>query len=484
MGQTYQRSIRPGELGTGNPDQYDYDKIAAFMQGADDLPLSSVARAYLHAKYAFEQTEARMAQHVKQLNLVWQGGAQELGVADLRLLTEAAGILGAVSQKFADAMDNGSTAVQRSRHTMPRSSTPLGAGRVSDSITDLAAKRADDRAAQQHLAKTNTDLATAFAQIPADITIDLPKSGDVGTRFGGGEAGAQSGGQVNATGLGGPATGGSPGSAVGSVPTPGFPPSHTGGGLTPGGLEHSTPGASMVPPDRVGAAMPVDGQHGNASDLAGAETGVMPSSGSGAQSGSEGTVVGQKPGGMPRPSVETPIFNPPVSGRRPMLPSTPSWGLGGGAPRGGLSVSPQTEGAPLGRASGRPPGGADVLRPGGVLGMSPGAGPSMLPAGASTPGGRAIPSAAFGLGASRFGTEAARLPASGVLDNGAMSTAPKTNMESPPGQGRGANFSGMPMGAGGATRRDQQEREIQFVDDEDLWSDDSLVAPRVIGETE
>lgn len=485
MGQTYQRDIRPGELGTGNPEQYDYDRIAAFMQGANAVPLGRVARAYLHAKYAFEQTEARLAQHVKQLNLVWQGGAQELGVVDLRLLTEAAGTFAAASQKFADAMDSGSTVVQKSRHTMPGPSTSLGVLRPSNSITDLARKRADDRAAQQHLAKTNAELATAFAQIPSEITIDLPNQAYRGTGFGGGETAGQLGGPAPGTASGGTvplgsAVGGGGMSPIGSSVSAG------GGAFTPGGLETVGGGDPITPPEQVPGSRSTPGAVGvgNSSDLSGAGSGPVPPGGAGMPNDSEGMAAGgQRPGNMPRPSPEMPTFSPPVAAGRPVLPGASSGGPGTGAPGAGRTTVPQHGGAAPGRATGSNPSGPGILRPGGVLGTSPITGAGTFQSGSSAPAGRFVPSSGgvFGPGTGRLGAEGGRVPVRGVLDGAESSVTPRSSTEQPSGQGRGAHLSGMPMGAGVPQGREQQERDVQLTEEEDLWSDDSTVAPRIIG---
>lgn len=438
-GRRLRADVRPGALGDGNPAQYDYDTIAAYLQGANPDLLAAAERAYAQAKSALEKAEIGLAQHVKRLHSVWQGDAQELGTADVRRLNQASRQLAGASEQFSRAMGDAYVTVKTSQR-MPNKTTPLGVLTHTDPIAAQATKTADDKLAQQHLAKTNAALGSAFNQIPSSLTIELPTGAEGGTPFGGGEGEGGSGGP---TGGGGRLNSSPAPSSGAQMPTAG-----KGGGSHLPGHESQSPN-SLTP---TGASLPAPG-HGHGSlaapapsdlervqpDIPGGSGGTPPPPGLSGPNPADGGGPNQR---APIPRIDAPLptvgkISPMTEVSRPTaIPSPPQRGPGG------------PSFTPLGGSS-------DGIRPGGVLGA---------------PNGGTVGS---GLGGRPAGGPGHSKMSGGVIRSGAEITR----------QGTNRTAGSMPMGRGSiAGRKSENERESWLYDDEDLWTDEVNVAPRVLGE--
>lgn len=450
-GREFQRDIRSGTLGHGNPAQYDYAAIDGYLKGADADTLKGISRAYAMAHQALQKVEQGLPAHINRLNSVWKGDAQELGLEDLRRLTKAAGALATASQQFQTAMNSGVVALKTSQFGMPNR-TPLGVFPPPDPIQAAATKQADDRVAQQHLAETNSKLVSSFSQIPDSITLDLPKDKQDGERFGGGSPeGGRSG---SPTPGGGGSTHGGRGSVPGgNTPSPGnvAPPS-------PGDV--NPPGGSPEPGH--GGAGP-GGHSGNPSDLQG-----VPPNGPGP--GIPGPIGPGPGGGPPAPGTIPPGTLPPGGGSLPVLPPGgglpsrppvgPQPGMGGPRPLPPGGIRP----GPGGTVPGIPPGNVGPIRPGGVIG-----GPAL---GGGRPSLTGSPGEATGN---------SRLTSRGVIGKGSFVGEEAESIAARNAAGRAG--LGLPMGSAGAGHGEQErEREVWLVEDDDLWAEDDDVAPRVIGD--
>ncbi len=447
----FKREIRPGTLGQGNPAQYDYDTIAAYLKNADPAVLLGISRAYAMASRALQAVEQSLPVHANRLSSVWKGSAQELGLEDLRRLTQAAGTLATTSQHFQTAMNSGFAALKTAQFGMPARTTPLGVLPPKDPIQAEATKRADDGVAQKHLAQTNAKLVSSFGQIPDSITLTLPKEQKEGEPFGGSPGGG--GTSAGAPGSGGPGAGGGSGSLPGGGSSP--------GGITPHHPVHANPSGSALTPPHGG---PGAGLHaGNPSDLQGA-----PPAGPGHPSSGPGL-----PGpSSPMPGTDQPGARPPGGGPVPVIP--PAQGIPSSPPRrgpGADGLRPLPSGGQRMGPGGRTPtmpslGGGDV-HPGGVLG------------GPNSSGIRSSLMGPFG-----DGVEHSRLTSRGVIGGGPATAAEAEAMGT--GTTGARQGVGPAMGAGGGPGHpgQEKEREVQLPENDDLWSEDHEVAPRVIGDPE
>jgi hypothetical protein len=473
-GQAFHQGIRPGTLGHGNPAQYDYATIAGYLEQARPDGLGGVAEAYAMVQKALGETEGNLGKHVQRLNMIWKGGAKELGIADIRVLTEATGTLATASGQFSTAMHSGYTAMKISQHSMPPTSTPLGTLPTANPAEAMAAKMADDKAAQQHLAKTNTALASAFDQIPSSVTFDLSQKDQGSKKFGGASSGGPS-----ASGL--PEANG-PGSLGGG-----------GQGVTGGGMRYGQTGSSGGADSRVPSGGAVSTAHnGSPGSSEISEPSLGDGTGSGGTAGGGSDLAGVGPGSNHPPELTSPPSAAPGPGPEkhagPIgLPGNPGGagypfpggnGYGPGLPS---QSSPRT-GSPVLRPpttrvpgdGGLPPArtGLGPLNAGGVIGRS--GAPGMSEAGAGSAG-------------SLHGERVPHLPSGGVLGNGRPAIGEPGNYPSMgPRNGAGEVAGGVPLGGAAppAGRNGEQVRDARLVEEADLWDDDTDVAPRVIGGTE
>lgn len=457
-GQAFHQGIRPGTLGHGNPAQYDYATIAGYLEQARPEGLGGVAEAYAMVQKALGETEGNLGKHVQRLNMIWKGGAKELGIADMRMLTEATGTLATASGQFSTAMHSGYTAMKISQHSMPPTSTPLGTLPSTNPAEAMAAKLADDKAAQQHLAKTNTALTSAFDQIPHSLTLDLPLGERQDVPFGGG-----------------PLPGGSPpgGSTAGTrtqnSPGTGISPAGGGGGAGPGGL-------GTLDPKSPGEESPIESgtRPGHGSDHSVLE-GAPPALGHAPAANPQapgGTTPSGEGGRLPNlgplaPGTLAPL--PPRDfGYRPNPPNEVLPGRGGAEPRLPTAKPPYGGSEVPGAAT---PG---VLRAGGVLGRDRLSGPRNI---------SVAPGRTFG--------EVTESPmsANGVLKNRGLypNDLEGRPVDAVPRVGQNAASASMPLGTGSGHaggRQSERTREVRLIEDGDLWRDETEVSPRVIGEVE
>lgn len=457
-GQAFHQGIRPGTLGHGNPAQYDYATIAGYLEQAQPEGLGGVAEAYAMVQKALGETEGNLGKHVQRLNMIWKGGAKELGIADMRMLTEATGTLATASGEFSTAMHSGYTAMKISQHSMPPTSTPLGTLPSTNPAEAMATKLADDKAAQQHLAKTNTALTSAFDQIPHSLTLDLPLGERQDVPFGGGPL------------PGGSSPGGSP-SGTRTQNSPGTGTFRIGGGGSAG-----SGGLGTFDPKSPGEETPTNsgprpGQGSDHSVLEGAPPalGHAPAASPQAPGGATPSGEGGRP---PSPGPLAPGALAPLpprnAGSRPSPPNEVLPGRGGVEPRLPTTKPPYGGSEVPGAAT---PG---VLRAGGVLGRDGLSGPRNT---------NIRPGRTFGE------VTEAPMPANGVLKNRELYP---NDIEGRPANvvaraGQNTASASMPLGAAGGQaggRQSEHTRDVQLVEDDDLWRDETEVSPRVIGEVE
>jgi hypothetical protein len=465
-GQAFHQGIRPGTLGHGNPAQYDYATIAGYLEQARPEGLGGVAEAYAMVQKALGETEGNLGKHVQRLNMIWKGGAKELGIADMRMLTEATGTLAKASGQFSTAMHSGYTAMKISQHSMPPTSTPLGALPSTNPVEAAAAKLADDKAAQQHLAKTNTALTSAFDQIPSSVSFDLSTTGEGTKKFGGASSGEPPAGGVPAASgpLGGGGAGGAAGGGLGA------------GGADPsGGTATRTPSGHGVPTPHSGSSGP--------SGISG------PRLGDGTGGGSD--LAGTRPGADHGPEFTSPPSAAPSTG--PEKPTTPSLPISPGGPGypfrndGGYGPRPPTRPSPI---TGSPAPRVPTVRipeDGGVPPTRSGMGPLSAGGVIGRNSAPALGGPRAGSTGSLPGERVSRLPSGGVLGSERLSIG-ESGSQTSTGTRYGARevAGGMPLGGTGAAtgRNSERSREVQLLEEADLWHDDTDVAPRVIGGAE
>ncbi|MBD2900751.1 hypothetical protein amrb99_97600 [Actinomadura sp. RB99] len=465
-GQAFHQGIRPGTLGHGNPAQYDYATIAGYLEQARPEGLGGVAEAYAMVQKALGETEGNLGKHVQRLNMIWKGGAKELGIADMRMLTEATGTLATASGQFSTAMHSGYTAMKISQHSMPPTSTPLGTLPSTNPAEAMATKLADDKAAQQHLAKTNTALTSAFDQIPSSVTFDLSTTGE-GTKKFGGTASGEPPASAGVPAANGPGT---PGGGAGGA---------AGGGAGAGGADSSGGPASRAP---SGHAVPAP--HGGS---AGPPAGNGPRLGDGPGRGGS-DLAGTRPGmdNAPEPT-SPPSVGPGTGPERPSSPSFPASPGGVGYPLpndGGFSQRPPSRPSPtIGSPAPRLPS-MRIPGDGGIPPTRPGMGPLSAGGVIGRNGAPSLGETGAGPAGSLRGERVPRLPSGGVLGNERLPIG-EAGSQAPAGTRYGAreNAGGMPLGGMGAAagRNAERTREVRLLEEADLWLDDADVAPRVIG---
>ncbi|MBO2464405.1 hypothetical protein [Actinomadura violacea] len=125
-GQAFHQGIRPGTLGHGNLAQYDYATLAGYIEQAWPDGLGGVAEAHAMVQKAFSEAEGNLGKHIQRLNMIWKGGAQEPGSADMRLLTKATRSGATPSGQFSSLIHSGYTAMVVSQQRMPSTSASLG----------------------------------------------------------------------------------------------------------------------------------------------------------------------------------------------------------------------------------------------------------------------------------------------------------------------------------------------------------------------
>ncbi|GAA2149720.1 hypothetical protein GCM10009727_53430 [Actinomadura napierensis] len=454
----YEPGIRPGSLGHGDPAQYDYLTIKSFFANAKPADLEGLQQAYISLQSALQDLEQRLGQHTKRLNQIWDGDAQQAGTSEVKQLTENAATLAKASGQFGTAMSSGAAALRNP----PRIPPPTGpAASVPGLLGEAAATPADNKAAQEALAKTNASLASAFDQIPSALALSQDLDlGDTPYLSGGSGTGAP--GMTSAAGGG---------NARAGVPAGGTSTSSNGGSAS------ASP--SMSSPERLTDPRPIrllpgDGprtpvptpSHGSPTNLAGSMPGV-----------------GQNPGVAPG----APATTPPVGdgGAAPGLGQVPPAGGGqaGPLPSKGAQPRPTSEaqtGVGRPRLStptdspesqiGRPVlGGASRLSPGGVIGGKGFNGMGGIGQESLEPYGAAG-------GPKQVGAD-------GVLRNSALRPA-AGSAGMPTAEARpGSAGTGFPMtgGMGGGAREVERSRNTSMLEDDDLWRDETEVSPRVLG---
>ncbi|MGI5326710.1 hypothetical protein [Actinomadura nitritigenes] len=442
----YERGIRPGSLGHGDPAQYDYLTIKSFFANAEPADLEGLQQAYTNLQSALQDLERRFGQHTKRLNQIWDGVAQQAGASEIKQLSENAATLAQASAQFGTAMSSGAAAL-RNPPQIPPPSGPGGA--LPGLIGEAAASPADTKAAQEALAKTNTSLASAFNQIPARLALGIAGNKNETPYSGGAPAPGTPGGAVG----GGGASGSGGASSGTGVPFLGTAESDRGGSATTqhspyGSKNPSSPKTIGIPSGEPGASSPAPsvppGHH--PSDLEGSapHLGAQPGGAPGSPSPTQPMTDGRNPG--------------PGPGRIP-----PSVG-------GGLPLPPAGEGTPP-----RPePGGGVPSRPNRMMsrGVLGGTGFKGVWGVGEEP-----------LGSYGTGSGPRQLPAGGVLRNGVLRpSAEATGMPIPEAR-PGAVGTGFPMtgATGGGGRTGERSRDISLIEDDDLWRDETAVSPRVIG---
>jgi uncharacterized protein YukE len=459
----YERGIRPGSLGHGDPAQYDYLTIKSFFANAKPTDLEGLQQAYTNLESALQDLEQRLGQHTKRLNQVWDGDAQQAGTSEIKQLTENAATLAKASAQFGTAMSSGAAAL-RNPPKIPPPSGPAGA--LPGLIGEAAASPVDTKAAQEALAKTNTSLASAFNQIPATLALgtagnknETPYSGAApgsGTPGGAAGGGGTSGSGGASSGTGVPFHGAAGSDRGGSATTPHSPYSSTNPSSPKTiGIPSGEPGASSSTPSIPPGHHPSD-LEGSAPHLGG-QPGGPPGSPAPTQPITAGRDPGPGPGRTPPSIGGTPL---PSAGEgtppRP-VPRRP----GGGLPRLPQLTDPE-------------PGGGGPFRPNrmmlrGVLGGT----------GFKGTGGMGEEP----LGSYATGSGPRQLPAGGVLRNGVLRpSAEATGMPIPEARS-GAVGAGFPMtgATGRGSRTGERSRDISLIEDDDLWRDETAVSPRVIG---
>ncbi|GAA0283835.1 hypothetical protein GCM10009527_094900 [Actinomadura nitritigenes] len=441
----FERGIRPGTLGPGDPAQYDYLTIKSFFAGVKPGDLEGLQQAYTTLQNALQDLERRLGQHTRRLNEIWSGDAQQSGTAEIKQLAENAAAIAKAGGQFGTAMSSGAAALR----TPPPIPAPTGPGGVVPGLLgEAAASPADTKAAQEALAKTNTSLASAFDQIPARLALGLPPDSKGGTPYLGAGGGRAPGG-VPAAGAPGASTG-LPGV---SAPTPDGETNATGSTPTSAPEHSSGPRTIGAPSQGPGTSLPAPSHSGTPTDLAGSGPGFSQHPGTAPDSPGVKTPhqdshtvpgLGRVPpavGGAPWPPAGTgspPVASPPSAGREnPRLPlfSEPD-------PQGG---QPALE-APN-RMSSRGVIGGNEYRGLGSVGQR-----------------HTLPSSAIeGPG---------QVPSRGVLRNGVLQPA-----------NEGAAGNGLPMagGVGLSGRNGERARDVYVAEDNSLWEDETEFSPRVIG---
>jgi hypothetical protein len=305
---------------------------------------------------------------------------------------------------------------------------------------DAAAQKAvDTMQTYESMSEWNSNTLGSF-EAPPDVVVDTPAPRGDGTGSGGtvggwnGNAGNFSGSNTQATGY---------------VYTP---PSSGGGGGTPA---------------------PAPGGGGTTPPPGGAPVGTVPGGSRGPNSGTDPSFVlpGPTP---PTPPTPTPGPTPPPHGGGPGLFP------GGGGPNwtgGDHTYLPNNPNNPFltGDSSGRGPGGGNPL---GGRGPGGSGGPGGLPGGAEAEGGRS----AGQLGRGPGGAMGA-LP-SGGAEGGVGGRGGAHGGVGAGGRG-GAGMGGGPMGAGGRGTGDEDDEHFSpdyLLETTDVFGDERMVSPAVIGE--
>lgn len=429
-GELHRRDIRTGDLGKGDPEQYNYDAVAVHLKNAQPVALDAIGRAYAEAKRVLQQAESDLAKHASQLRAVWDGEAQQVGMGDFKRLIDATATLAEASGAFEAAMSEASGVIRSAPGSLPPKTNATAPwqqpkpGRPDGSLTS----QADDRAAQAHLAKTNTDLDAAYAKIPQIIAFELP---DLGTKSV--LPGAEGGGRSQTSSAAGGGKGGAtlPGSEG------------AGGGSATSHLE-----TTLGPNSFEGLPSVRTGEVSGTSDL----QGIAPSLSGRSSSGPGGPLA---PGG----AVDARGIPPSAGIVGDGLSATPpsvTRGLGGGLTGPGGSVpgrgtTPAAGGLASGAVRAGVPGSVPMMPAGGVLGGSGAAG-----RGAGAGAGQLLPRAGGGA-----------LPRGGVIGPGGEL----------PSHGAGG-------GAGGRGGSTGDESRAWLVEDDSVWAEDHDLAPRVIGKPE
>ncbi|MFC0041463.1 hypothetical protein [Actinomadura rayongensis] len=449
----FEQPVRHGDLGEGNPAQYGYEQIASFLKSADADSLSGLSKAYAQAAQMIAQAEGSLPKHASRLSAVWEAESQELSAADLRGLTTGASTLVAASRNFGSAMNAAHAALMTGRAGMPPPvSTPVGT--LPSTRLDPLQQIAADRAAQEHLARTNESLVSAYNEIPGSLEIPTGAStneagfnGDAPTRSGTSPT-AGPGGTRTTKPSGSPTpssdrdaprnSGGNPNSPETPHRAPSTPEDPSGQSpRNPSDLEGSRPGG------------PGGGPPGNDTPLTltpgGSAGGIRPVGGTPGLSPLVGGITPPRSGGLPsagEPVGGRPTLRPPSVARQ--FPAEPVPGPGG-RPGNGLM----------------PGGGSGGLRSGGVIGGTrEKLGPS--PVAEEFPGAMRSPGAGEVIGKNAASEPGNARPRPGTIESGTI--------------------SGGPGGRRGSADDGGSERAIWLEDEDDLWRQDEAVAPPVIGE--
>lgn len=453
----YERGIRPGSLGHGDPTQYDYLTIKSFFANTKPADLEGLQQSYTKLQSALQDLEQRLGQHTRRLNQIWDGDAQEAGTSEIKQLTENTATLAKASAQFGTAMSSGAAALRNP----PQITPPSGpAGALPGLIGEAAASPADTKAAQEALAKTNTSLASAFNQIPTTLALGAPKA-TWDTPY----AGAGSGAPGKASGAATPDTGA-------GIPQHGIPLSGAGGGRAapmPSSVapsHGSAPQAGGRPSEAPGTLLPTPSHAGSPTDLAGTGPGLGRNPELAPDSPTTATPTH---GGPLTPSLGR--VPPALEGPSPWAPTVPS-GPPGTAPvprvvGGGLHLPRFPELPAQGGTPGL--GGLHRMSPRGVIGGNDLTG---------TGGIGQEPSVPYGA------PGGARQPSAGeVLRNGVLRPANDGAAGSMMPGRQGTPGAGLPMtgGAGGGGRSGERSRDVYVTEDGTLWDDETEVSPRVLG---
>ena len=456
--------IRHGALGTGNPEQFDYQQIYQKIRATDSAGLHNLSRTYEALRKLLDQAKSDLAFHHGRLKAAWpEGPSSELALGQIKRLETAADELANASNTFGFALQEAGRQVDTFKQNTPAEPKgPFGVGPPPDPKHELMMEKyGKDREARQYMADMNQRLADTYSIVPTSINMDLPGQkrgvgfGETATGGGslGGAPGSTGGGNGEAPNGGWPTPPGRiPDTSLPLSPSdPGdLPPGGVGGGGGVSDLEGVTPGALPPVPEGPGLSPPPPGTGGGQIGLGlppGLGPGMTPFSPGVSGPARLGPVVPPSTGGSPRPILPT-SGAPGVPGPGPIGQGPRGSGpMSGGSPPRGLRSGPPGSG-PIGGGSSKTPG---SQRPG------------------STPGVRARTPGSSGAGAG------------GVIGRESGTGAGRTGTGSRSAS-RSAAPGGTPASPGkGSRRRDRSdERETWLSEDEDIWSDDEGTAPPVI----
>lgn len=472
-GRTYH--IRTMAVAGGGGGGYTAQEVKELFSYLDPGAVAQAGTAHTQASKSLADVADQLVTHAQVLTAAWSGTAAQGAVSNLQQLHETAVNLAQASAQ------TGSVLTWMGSEILPyyKSWEPASNGIVGD-VESLFGSNPQNAEAQQVMARLNDRLSQGNSNLPASVSVTLPKGNSL-------QASPPAQGPAAGRGAGGAATaaGVALGGGTGGVGVSG------GGGTAGGGTTGGGTGGTV-------GGKPVLGDPGGPTHLAGGPPGAGsgPGTGSGVNPGGGPGSGGPGPGGgLGNPGGGTdPVVLPPGSGPSGPGEGDPNPGLGDG---GGPGTDPAGFGQPPGESGGDPmPGGTDPVG----FGQPPG--PGGEPGGfGGMPGGGNVGSG--GIGADGVGGSGPGRPAlagedvvgatpgdsvvvgsDGMLGAGPGNPAEEGFMGSEFGTGNtgatgfvGADDAavggpgGMPMGGGGSGQRDERERrrEAWMAEETETW---------------